>query len=80
MVKTEGLLWMHVQGMGERSTPSLQACQSKCLSEQVGAILYILGWPWALRLLLRAHLRGIAVAARLSHHSARPSKRLDWIS
>lgn len=31
------------QGTEESSAPSLQACQSKCLSEQLGAILYILG-------------------------------------
>lgn len=31
------------QGTEESSAPSPQACQSKCLSEQLGAILYILG-------------------------------------
>lgn len=30
------------QGTGESSAQLLQACQSKCLSEQLGAILYIL--------------------------------------
>ena len=42
MVKTEGLLWMHVREPEEHRPSPLQASQSKCLVEQPLTILYIL--------------------------------------